>query len=374
MNFLEVFFGAFFTCYALFVLALIAGWFRTKRSWPSQNTALQQLPISVVIAIRNEARQLPALFESLNALQYPTDALEIVFVNDHSTDNSLVCLQDFKKATTQHTKILNLPHRITGKKAALALGITKAQHEIIATTDADCWLPANWLLSYAQFFQNPAIQFVAGAVVLKAPNPTAAMRFQQLEFLSLMGSGAAVIGWGAALMCNGANMAFRKTAYNAVGGHHRSAAFASGDDVFLLHHIKKQFPNSVAFLTQPTVYTAPCSTLQSFWQQRIRWASKAKGYQNPLAIGVSWMVFLAALLFLMAFVAASMNLIATNVLVLIFLLKTIPDYLFLKMLTRFYGVALSDFLWVAIVHPFYIVGVAVMAPFAKKTVWKGRTI
>lgn len=375
MNLAAVLLLLFFITYALFVVGLMVGWRRIAQNRTPHHTT-QPCHFSVIIACRNEATQLPQLFKSLRQLDFPHTQFEVVFIDDHSEDQTFVLLQEF--AATAHFPVrpLQLSSHQKGKKAALALGIQQSKHNLIATTDADCILPIDWLKGFETVFQNPEIQFCAGAVLFNSPEGALAIQqhFYRTEFLSLMGSGGAIIGWDAVLMANGANMAFRKSAYLQVGGHERSQQFASGDDVFLLHHIKKQYPQGIDFLPKPPVFTDAPATLKAFWKQRLRWAGKASGYKNPTAIALSWGVFLAAFFFLMAQVFLILGVLHPLVFACVMALKILPDYLFLKQLQRFYHQPMRYYFLMVYGHPIYIVLVALAAPFVKNLTWKSRTI
>ena len=82
-------------------------------------------------------------------------------------------------------------------------------------------------------------------------------------------------------MCNGANLAYRRAAFAAVGGFAGHAHLASGDDEFLLHHLHAAFPGTVHFLADAAaiVRTAAPPTLRALLRQRVRWASKWQHYQ-----------------------------------------------------------------------------------------------
>src|SRR5213075_2078285 len=124
-------------------------------------------------------------------------------------------------------------------------------------------------------------RFISGPVKLEEGNSLFG-KMQVTEFASLIGTGAASIGFGMPNMCNGANLAFEKAAFVAVNGYAGNDKIASGDDEFLMHKIHSQFPGSVCFLKNPKaiVRTNVQQSLSGFLSQRIRWASKWKFYDN----------------------------------------------------------------------------------------------
>ena len=89
------------------------------------------------------------------------------------------------------------------------------------------------------FAQNPT-QFVAGPVTLDPIN-SYLDKFQVLDFASLIGTGAAFIALGYPLMCNGANLAFRRNIYDIIEGQVGFETLISGDDVFLMQKIHQRY-------------------------------------------------------------------------------------------------------------------------------------
>src|SRR6202012_3482401 len=96
------------------------------------------------------------------------------------------------------------------------------------------------------------------------------------------GSGAALIGNGQASTCNGANLAYRKDVFYAVGGFKGIDDLASGDDELLLQKVAEKYPGKIGFLKSydAIVYTHAKHTLKEFLQQRRRWASKSVKYKD----------------------------------------------------------------------------------------------
>ena len=94
-------------------------------------------------------------------------------------------------------------------------------------------------------------------------------------------------------MCNGANLAYEKRAFYAVEGFNGIDKIASGDDMLLLQKMAKHFPNQVGFLKNKnaTVLTNAKPDLKSFYQQRIRWASKSGNYQELQILFILALVF-----------------------------------------------------------------------------------
>lgn len=313
--------------------------------------------LSVVIAFRDEEKNIPFLLKDLAKQDYPIEHVEFIFVDDFSTDNSMNLL----KASNLNLKILQSD--IEGKKASINLGVKSSKHNIILTTDADCRISSKWISQMMAPFDDAYIHMVSGPVAY-----TNLYSFfdkcQAVEFMSLIGSAAGAIGVGKAFMCNGANMAFRKTIFSSTNEH-----IASGDDVFLLHHIKKN-NGKVTFVKDAlaTVYTDPKPNLSSFINQRKRWASKSTSYQDLSALWISGIVFLSNLFLLILLITTQFK-----TLLIFFLIKSLVDYAFINQLSYFFFFKkyLSYFWILTLIYPLYIVWVAISSQLSTFE-WKGR--
>ncbi|MEX2088933.1 MAG: glycosyltransferase, partial [Bacteroidota bacterium] len=129
-----------FYCCAL--LILMVGFARLRSIAARRPTiSPDELPsVSLVVAARNEAHNLPRLLHCLFAQEYPAGKLEIIVVDDRSEDGSWTILQ---KAAEEHPRfralrVTDLLPDFAPKKRALDLGIRSASGDIILLTDADC--------------------------------------------------------------------------------------------------------------------------------------------------------------------------------------------------------------------------------------------
>jgi len=355
-----------FGFYFIFLLALLYGWERTLIQPVSNSTDFHS--ITVIIPFRNEEENIETLIQSLQSLNYPKEKLEIILVNDHSSDQSLKALN--KLATP--FLLINLEDNEVGKKAALTKGIEIAKSEIIVTSDADCKHPTQWLQSINSFFANPQTQMVVGGVTIQN-SKSFFTKLQAIEWASLIGSGASLLQWHIPAMANGANLAFRKSAFLAVGGYEGNEHIASGDDEFLLRKIFKAFPNGIQFNHQLTsvVQTLPQKKIFNFFQQRFRWAGKWKHQTNGKVKLVAFVVFIFQPFFMTSFFLLGgehQRLVSTMLLA-----KAGLEGIFLFRVCQFLGVRFTiiPFMMLQLLYPFYVVLTAILSLFVKSS-WKGR--
>ena len=140
--------------------------------------------VSVVIAMRNESKHVNRLLEEITNQMYSKKKYEIIIVNDHSTDETLELLHQFKSPLI---KVFSLQENEGGKKRAVKKAVSIAKGDIIITTDADCSVKPYWISKIAACFIDKKIKLVAGPVAFYNSN-NIFCDLQSLEFSSLIGS------------------------------------------------------------------------------------------------------------------------------------------------------------------------------------------
>ena len=188
-------------------------------------------------------------------------------------------------------------------------------------------------------------------------------------------------------MCNGANLAYTKKAFEEVGGFAGIDNIASGDDMLLMHKIYKQWPQKVMFLKSKDaiVYTAPVNSIKEFFNQRIRWASKADKYADKRIFVVLVLVYLinVVLLFLpilTIFNPEKLSIInyqfsIINLWLLLLLIKTTVELIFLYPVAKFFGKQ-SMLLMFPLMQPFHIIYTVIAGWLGKfgSYSWKERKV
>ncbi len=336
---------------------------------------------SVIIPARNEEDNITACLLSILKQDYKGDAYEVIVINDHSTDKT----EEIVIALQQHhsnLRLLNLRDYLDGrelnayKKKAIELAISEAGGDWIVTTDADCTVGPQWLSTLNQFIDRTDPVFVAAPVMFTNKGSFLSV-FQLLDFISLQGITAAAVSAGYHTMCNGANIAYRKDAFYAVGQFKGIDTIASGDDMLLMHKIKMAYPGRIGYLfaRESIVRTEPMYTWSGFINQRIRWASKADQYRDRSIFWTLVLVYTlnAALLFLLATGLFYENGLSNWLLLVA--AKTIVELSFMIPVARFYGQAAS-LVWFPFMQPLHILYTVVAGWLGKFGTyrWKGRAV
>ena len=340
-----------------------------------------QTKFSIVIPARNEAANIENCIAGILAQNYPSHLFELIVIDDFSEDETanivgsialqynnvrLLRLQDF-------TKDENI---VAYKKRAIEIAIEQANHPWIVTTDADCSFTNNWLASYDAYIQEHNCVMIAAPVSYKNTGSFLSV-FQVLDFISLQGITAAAVGSGSHTLCNGANLCYSKEAFESVGKFSGIDHLPSGDDMLLMHKMKKSYPEKIGYLyaQDAVVTTAPSATLDLFIQQRIRWSSKALGYQDKI---IFWILLLVYLVNFSLLVYLPVNLIETgninNWLVFIGC-KTLVEIPLMYAAAKFFNQQ-KLLWWFLLMQPFHILYTVVAGWFGTfgSYKWKGRTV
>ena len=248
--------------------------------------------------------------------------------------------------------------------------------EIIVTTDADCRLPIHWLQAIHSSFYDAKVKMVFGGVRMKEGKHFFS-KIQALEFCSLIGAGAAMAGLGVPVLCNGANLAFLKSAFLQVNGYEGNLDIASGDDEFLLHKINRRFPGSIHFhpAEDSVVETKPLETLKAFADQRLRWAGKWRHSGSGVSRLTAVFVFVFQTSFLVLWFAPLLNWISGPLTLFLIAGKMIFEFTFLYQVSTFLHVKqrLFHFLALQFLYPFYVIYIGLASLFSSPQ-WKGRRV
>lgn len=360
--------------YAFLVLFLKRGWHKIALFTPSHKPAITK--VSVLIAARNEADKIHLTIEDILAQNYPKHLFELIVVDDHSTDNTAHIIAQY---ATQGVKLIKLNESKalnSYKKKAITEAIATAQGDVIVTTDADCRMQPNWLITIINYYEQNGFKLISSPVVY-FEEKTRFEKLQTLEFLYLIGLGAAGIGNGMPSTCNGANLAYSKKVFFELGGFKGIDDVASGDDELFLHKVAHAHPGSIGFckLAEAIVYTHAKPNLAAFISQRKRWASKTVKYKDKKVL----LLGLAIWLFNISLISNVCFGILYPPLWLLFavqlMIKYTVEWLFLKPLTQF--IQRRNLIYylplLTLAHIIYLVYIGVAGNWGKYN-WKGRMV
>jgi cellulose synthase/poly-beta-1,6-N-acetylglucosamine synthase-like glycosyltransferase len=344
------------------------------------NNVSEKIPeelVSIIVPFRNEEKNIVKTYINLTSQNYLKEKFEVIFINDSSDDNSLQLIENIPHK--ENVFVYSVPKDYSTnahKKRAIRFGIEKSRGEIIVTTDADCIHQEDWLKSLLKFMDEKT-GFVSGPVEFVSDSSLFS-RMQRLEFAGLVITGAGLIGSGNPIICNAANIAYRKKTFDEVGGFTYQMSLSSGDDELLMQkiHLDTDYKIKFALDKNAIVSTEANPTLQEFYHQRKRWASKGLFYGDNFLLIKLVLIFL---FYLSLLVQPILGLILSTKFFLIFiisiLIKLSAEYLVLKngASLLFDSQILKPFLITEILQVPYILVSGFMGMFGN-LVWKDRKI
>ena len=355
-------------------------WFSRLKLFFKKENLQPKTGFSIIIPARNEAENIGDCIQSIIDNDYPKDLFEIIIADDFSTDATASVVESYMKLHS-NIKLVQLDKIIiqninSYKKRAIEICIAQSRFEWIITTDADCNIPQHWLNLYDAFIQTNKTVFVAAPVMFVC-NKTFLSVFQCLDFISLQGITAASVSAGFHSMCNGANLAYNKKVFYEVDGFKNADHIASGDDMLLMHKIKAKYPASIGYLFNENaiVTTAPMPDWKSFFNQRIRWASKATNYKDKKIFSVLLLVYFMNLFLFILFILSFFHSSLFYYLLVFLLTKALFEMPFMYAVSKFYSLQ-KLMTWFVLMQPFHIIYMIISGWLGKfgSYKWKGRKV
>jgi cellulose synthase/poly-beta-1,6-N-acetylglucosamine synthase-like glycosyltransferase len=331
----------------------------------------QQPSVSICVAARNEEKHILTLLKSLVKLTYPKSLLEVIIVNDNSTDKTLPYIEIYSRKN-EIISVLNITDSyegLTGKMNALAQGIRKAKGEIILVTDADCLVPPDWVEQYVANF-TPDTGMVGGLTLLTPRGFWGIVQFLDWLFLQAIAAGATAIGLPITILGN--NFAFRKKVYEEVGGF-VSIGFSVTEDMALLKAISRKTAWRIKYVLhrQTAIQSEPVPSVKAFYNQRKRWIIGGRR--------VSWWGYLlmvtAFLTHLIMVAIWPLKLLSTAAIVLVLLCILADFFLLFTILCRIgqkrYALFFPIF---ELFYILYTLGFSFLFILPSRVDWKGRQL
>lgn len=358
--------------YAFLLRYVYVGWKRTPE-WFIPEAYAPSTSISIVVAARNEEKYVKRCVDAILGQDYPSHLLEVVFIDDQSTDDTPAILDSIKDPRFRWVSTTSKG----GKKAAISIGVKQAKGKVILVTDADSIPGENWVKSYVSFYEQNEKRIIAGPIQYIADD-SVLKRFQYLDSIGNMAVTASGIHHQSFYLANGANLLYEKSLFEELEGYQNDQR-ASGDDVMLIQKAALHNPNDIAFLKckETIVETEAEGSWQELISQRKRWATKSSGYVERGILFVQAYVFAFAAmipgyLVFSIFFGKQFFLLGLGLLGI----KWILDYFYLKSINVFFRdkSPMRSFVPTSVIFICYIFAAAYFALFPSSYDWKGRNV
>ncbi|MGB9696757.1 MAG: glycosyltransferase [Ignavibacteria bacterium] len=326
--------------------------------------------VTVVVAARNEEENIIACIKSLKALDYEPELLQIIIVNDSSTDNTLNLIKSHTHNYSQF-KIIEISEtsntRLKGKLNALNEALKVATGEIIMLTDADCVVPPDWVRETVKYYTDN-VGMVCGYTRIEE-GKSLFSKLQTLDWLYLQSLAAYSSGINQTLSSIGNNLSYSKAAYETIGGY-ENIKISITEDLALLRAIGSTGKYKILYPInyRRMVTTKPCKNIKELIRQKKRWfrggfGINMLGYILGVIMYITNFVLLTGFLYL----APESYLLLVAVKFISDLLIILPPYFLLK-----FRKLILHFFFFEIYFAIY----GVLLPFTfiggTKVIWKER--
>jgi cellulose synthase/poly-beta-1,6-N-acetylglucosamine synthase-like glycosyltransferase len=372
LTFLNYTLIVFSLLYSIYILWQIISWLMA----PSHSLIAQDLHtnVSIIIPCRNEEKNIGNCLQAILQQDYSSSLMEIIVADDHSGDNTKEVAERILLNSSYSWKYVKIDDSFSNKKKAIEAAISQSSGELILVTDADCITTEKWISTIVSIYEEHHYQMICGPLSL-VNEDTICDKYQGLEVAGLSILAGAGIFSNNPLLCNGANIAYTRKAFDSVGGFKNIDSTPSGDDTLLLFKMRKQFPKEIGFAKNKNaiVYTQAQPNWHQFIQQRIRWASKGFASRNSLNSLVSLLVFVTNFLLFMYILGSLVYFSINWVFISCLFLKFTIDFLLLTCATEFFDKRrlLLHFLTGEFITIVYVSWVGLTASFIGYS-WKGR--
>lgn len=247
----------------------------------SSDGTKQKVPVSVIIAARNESENLRKNLEYFLNQDYHD--YEVIVVNDCSYDRSQEILEEFQKHY-QHLKVVELiedDRYRHGKKFAITLGIKAAKHEHLLFSDADCRPSSNkWIeLMQSYYAKSKDVQIVLGfsPFTKRAGLLNYFSRFETFftayQYISFSLKNKSYMGVGR-------NLSYTKSLFFQNKGFAAHMHVLSGDDDLFVNQASNSVNTLVCIEPDSFVYSEAKTTWKDYFKQKMRHFSVGKMYKS----------------------------------------------------------------------------------------------
>jgi glycosyltransferase involved in cell wall biosynthesis len=322
-------------------------------------------PISIIIAARNEAENLRQFLPSI--LNQDRDVMEVIVVNDGSTDDTAKVLYEFAEQFSV-LKVIHL-EKPSGKKQALTQAIQRAKYDLLLFTDADCKAASvRWASEMASRF-TPGIEIVLGYGGYEKRSGWL-NKLIQLDTAMIAARYAGFAIWGRPYMGVGRNLAYRKSLWEKIGGFSSHADLPYGDDDLFIMQAANKKNTAMCFDSMAFTYSVPKEYAKEWFGQKTRHLHAGKRYKKSTALMLGSEFLFEALFWVSGLVLWTLGggVWFAFLLTFYFLYKLFIAYGVFKVLNISLNIVFLPILSVVLLFALFLIGIN--AIFARQVKWK----
>lgn len=313
-------------CFSNFIV-FISVWTLFRRK---VNKFHELLPLSIIIAAKNEEMNIDSLVTSLSNQDYPKELYEIIIVDDASTDKTFEKASE-KAQLTPNLKVLHSSNKcFKGKRAAIQTGIDAAKNNYLVFTDADCIHKKGWLKSHSKMLQTNDVVIGISPFIQRKSLINLISCFENFRNSLLT---FALTNIGLPYNAVARNLSWKKSSFLQIGGFSETAKTISGDDDMMIQKaVKHNLKIGLLTEEESIVHSYSKETLSEYINQRARHTSTSYHYllRNKIILALWHIINLACLssLFLSFFYYQMM---------FPFVIKLIIDLIMIKSFDKKFG-------------------------------------
>ncbi len=349
----------------LFLFLNLLFYISIRKAFSKKKSLESEQKISVVVAAKNEEKNIPVLIKSLNHQNYNKHNYEVIIIDDSSTDNTFNIANELVSSNNNFTIIKAESKNLPGKKGALEKGIEKANYDFILITDADCASQSNWIREASEKFSK-GYDFIFGVAPFYVENSfiNNLSCFENIRS-NILTFTAVIIGFPYSATAR--NFGFKKSAFEKIKGYYNTTETLSGDDDLLLREAVKN-KMKIGFITdkESFVYSETKNTLREYLNQKARHTQTSLHYltQHKLFLGF-WHLLNIFFLF------SPILIFVDSIFISLFLVKIITDIIIVFNLQKYFEYSFSPvkIFYLQIMYEIFLILNFINALFGKSD-WK----
>lgn len=249
-----------------FEVFLMISFFEKRPSKKDASLPERYPTVSMLVPCFNEEKTLADTIDSLLAMHYPKDKLEIVVIDDGSRDNTATIAREY--AQKYPTQVSFLQKENGGKYTALNLGIEKSRGEIIGCLDADSFAAQDALMEAVKMFESdPTAMAITPAMQVYKPRKMLEL-MQSVEYTFGIFYKKMFDNLSAINVLPGPFSMYKREVFEKIGHFKHAHNTEDMEIAFRMH------ANNLRIVNAHTayVYTTVPKTVRSLLKQRVRWS------------------------------------------------------------------------------------------------------
>lgn len=265
---IEIFMGTLLFLMMYFQVFLVYTYFENKKTYAIPETTPRQrknVPsVTIIVPAWNEEKTVSGTIDSLLALDYPKDKLEIFVVDDGSTDDTFTVANTF----SHNGQVKVFRKENGGKYTVLNFGIENSRSELIGCLDADSFVDKDALNAIIPYFEDQEVMAVTPSVQIHKPdNPIRKM--QSIEYKVGVFVRKTFSRFNGLYVTPGPFSIYRRSIFERIGGFEHGYATEDMEMALRMQSNHMRIENA----HNAYVFTVSPSTVYTLYKQRVRWVS-----------------------------------------------------------------------------------------------------